>query len=97
MLAFPSRLRLKKSRLIAAGAVVLVLLALPLSVPGFLDSTAKLLTVFNKLIEYQQELTEGLGGSTRFTPQNDTSGRGLDFTYFRESVSTALAGRDWEL
>ena len=84
-LAFPSRLRLKKSRLIAAGAVVLVLLALPLSVPGFLDSTAKLLTVFNKLIEYQQELTEGLGGSTRFTPQNDTSGRGLDFTYFREA------------
>lgn len=79
----PRPLRLKKKRLIAAGLALVLVLALPVAVPGLLGSAAKLLSVFNKLIEYQQELTEGLGGSTQFTPQNDTSGRGLDFTYFR--------------
>ncbi len=81
----PRPLRLKKSRLLLAGVVAASLLALPVAAPGLLDSTGKFFSVFNKLIEYQQELTEGLGGSTRFTPQNDTSGRGLDFTYFRET------------
>lgn len=78
-------LRLKKSRLILAGVAAVTLLAVPIAAPGLLDTTGKLFTVFNKLIEYQQEFSVGLSGDVHFTPQTDTSGRGLDFTYFRET------------
>ncbi len=82
----PSRLfRLKKSRLMLAGVAAAALVVLLIAVPGLLETTGKLFTVFNKLIEYQQELGAGLSGDIHFTPQTDTSGRGLDFTYFRET------------
>lgn len=81
----PRVFRVKKKRLLLLAVSVAALGVLMLAVPGLADSAAKLVSVFDKLAQYQQEFAQGLSGGTRYTPQNDTSGRGLDFTYFRET------------
>lgn len=81
----PGRLRIRKSRLRAAGAMIVMVLLLFAFKPDLLDSASDLLTVFDKLSYYQQELAQFASGQTaqEGAGVEDLSGRGRDFTYFQ--------------
>ena len=78
--------RLRKSALRFVGITLALALALVVIKPDTLASAAKLLTVFDKLVLYQQELTSLAQGQTiQETDAGAESGRGSDFAYFKEN------------
>ena len=77
--------RLRKSVLRSAAVAVVLLSALLVVKPETGASVTKLFSVFNKLILYQQELTQISQGQQADANAEDVSGRGNDFSYFRET------------
>ncbi len=72
---------IRRSLVRTVGVTIALGLALAVVKPDVLDSASKLLSVFDKLAAYQQQLVQFRGGSD---PLADASGRGADFNYFRE-------------
>ena len=86
-------IRIKKSFVRTAGAVLILALGLIAVKPDLLAAASGLLAVMDKLASYQQELLQFSGGSG-INLYQDVSGRGTDFNYVREVFPQHwLAGR----
>lgn len=76
-------IRIKKSAVLAVGVGLFLAAGTLVIKPDLLASASSLLTEFNKLVSYQQELLQ-FGGGSGINLQEDVSGRGTDFNYVRE-------------
>ena len=78
--------RLRKSALRFAAVALVLALGIVVVKPDTLDSAAKLLTVFNKLVLYQQEITKiATGQSGDVVSGQPESGRSGDLTYLENT------------
>ena len=78
--------RLQKSTLRVLGVLIVLAFSVAIVRPGTISAASNLLTIFNKLIFYQQELTGLSSGQVEASLESgDESGRGSDLTYFRET------------
>ena len=79
------QVRLKKPALISLGATFGIVLVIFLVQPNASESLSGALSLFNKLVYYQQEFTRFASGGSASAGEDsvDLSGRGRDFTYFQ--------------